>query len=141
MTLSNKVPALLDDCAKVLTARKGNNLDLTALFPTFYRKGGMDEIVSTLIGHVERYSDGTRTVRPAHKALFRYRIKNTGLYLAYCPISTSEDTVAELRDDMALAMLRPCGDGLTVGAERASYKDIERGVSLRRALEPYFESR
>lgn len=139
MTLNDKVPSLLDDCAQVLMALKENNLDLTALFPTFYQEGGADKIVTTLIKRVECYSDGTRTVRRAAKTLFQRQIKNTGLYLASCPIGTAKGTVTEYGDDMTLFTLRPCGGGLAVGVKCASYNsDVAR---LAQVLEPYFESR
>jgi hypothetical protein len=138
MTLSNKVPALLDDCAQVLMALRENNLDLTALFPTFYREGGADEIVATLVERVEGYSYGTRTVRRVVKTLFQREIKNTGLYLASCPIDTAKAVVTELNDDMTLVTLRPCGGGLAVGVERASYNNDVARLSL--VLATYFES-
>jgi|GEM_PF-2894137 len=139
MTLSNKVPALLDDCARVLTAPEENNLDLTALFPTFYQEGGVGKIVTTLIERVEYFSDGARTVRQAAKTLFQRQIKNTGLYLVSCPVGTAQGIVTEYSDDMTLATLRPCGGGLAVGVKRASYNSDAARLSL--VLAPYFESR
>jgi len=137
MTLSKEVPSLLDQCAYAMVVGEKHNINLTALFPTFYREGGMIEIVTTLIEYVEHYSDGVRTVRPADKTLFRNEIKNTGLYLVRCPADAPKGIVAELRDDMMLTTLRPCDDGLTVGAARASRKAASLGL----ALEAYFSPR
>jgi hypothetical protein len=136
MTLSKAVPSLLDKCAHAIVLGEKYDINLTALFPTFYREGGMVEIVTTLTERVEYYSDGARTVRLADKTLFRHEIKNTGLYLVRCSAGASKDIVTKLSDDMKLVMLRPCGDGLTVGAMRASSRATAR---LGLALEAHFK--
>jgi hypothetical protein len=139
MTLSHEVPALLDKCAHAIALGKERDINLTALFPTFYRKDGMVEIVTTLIEGVEHYSDEARSVRLADKELFKHKHKIIGLYLVCCPVDTPTGIVYEATEDMQLVSLRPFGNGLIVGAERALYN--KDAVSLSLALETYLESR
>jgi hypothetical protein len=141
MTLSSLVPYLLDECATAIVAGKEQDINLTALFPTFCQKGGDLEIVTRLIEAVEYCSDGARSVRLADGHLFKHKIRTIGLYLACCPMDAPTGTVFELTDDILLVRLRPFGNGLTVGAERASYNSADDMADLGLALEAYFASR
>lgn len=138
MTLNDKVPFLLDACARAMAAGEDLAIDLTALFPTFCRKDGMIEVVQALINDVERYSEGVRSVRLAHKELFKHKIKIIGLYLACCSADTPKGIVSEVSEGVQLVSLRPFGNGLTVGAECTSYSNDT--MRLGHDLEAYFGS-
>ncbi len=125
MNLTSYTEVLLDNMAEIIVRRDPSLVaSLYDLEQPF--KDEREDVIQYLIREVEMRSNRTHTLREADMALFEFRSFGDELYLVLCVIGTPQGKVMELTDDMMLARVYACDNGLTVDAPRASDTEVQR---------------